>query len=124
MPYQLTWETDGVYRQYVGDVTPAERRESLEIICRDRRFDDLRYTLTDYLSVQRYETDKNDTAEIAALHLAPLRTNPRIVIAAVAQRPDIVSAIRDFIALGFTKAPYEVFDTIEAARHWIASVRR
>jgi hypothetical protein len=113
-----------VYRQYLGDVTIAERRASFEAICRDRRFDDLRYTITDYLSVGAYEITGEATAEIAALHIAPLRTNPRIVIAAVATRPDIVSAIQEFIAHGFTMAPYLVFPTLEEARSWTQSLAR
>lgn len=124
MPFRLTWEDRGVYRRYVGDVTIAERRASFEAICRDRRFDDLRYTITNYLGVGAYEITREATAEIAALHIGPLRTNPRIVIAAVATRPDIVAAIQDFIAHRFTAAPYLVFPTLEQARSWTDAVAR
>ena len=119
MSYKLIWEQSGVYRQYFGDVSIAERRESFDEICGDRRFDDLRYAITDYLAVREYEVTKGATAEIAALHIGPLVTNPRISIAAVTTRPDIVSAIQDFIGHGFIKAPYRIFGTVEEARHWI-----
>lgn len=119
MPYSLTWEPFGVYRRYLGDVTIAERRTSFDAICGDRRFDDLRYVITDYLDVAGYEITTEATAEIAALHVGPLRTNPCIEIAAVATRPDIVAAIRDFIAHGFTMAPYLVFPTLGEARRWV-----
>jgi hypothetical protein len=122
MPYRLTWEPRGLYRQYFGDVTVAERFKSFNAISGDWRFDDLRYTLTDYLEVRAYEVTPEATAEIAALHVGPLLTNPRIVIAAVAVRPDIVGAIEDFIRHGFTKAPYRVFRTNAEARQWIALV--
>lgn len=49
MPYKITWERAGVYRHYFGDVSVVERRASLELISGDRRFDDLRYALTNYL---------------------------------------------------------------------------
>ncbi len=119
MPYELTWEPSGVYRRYTGDVSIAERRASLDDICSDRRFDTLRYAITDYLAVGRYETSHRATAEIAALHIGPLITNPRIAIAAVAVRPDIVAAIGDFIDLGFTRAPYRIFGSLEEARRWV-----
>jgi hypothetical protein len=120
MPYRLTWEPKGVYRQYLGDVTIRERRASFDAICGDPRYDDLRYSITDYLSVGRYEITSDATLEIAAMHIAPLVTNPRIVIAAVATRPDIVAAIQEFIGHGLTRAPYRIFDTLDAARHWVA----
>lgn len=121
MPYQLTWEQSGVYRQYTGDVSIAERRASFDEICGDRRFDDLRYTITDYLAVDRYEITRDATAEIAALHIGPLATNPRIAIAAVTTRPDIVAAIQDLKGYGFTRAPYRIFESVEEARQWIRS---
>ena len=119
MPYELTWEPSGVYRRYMGDVSIAERRASFDEICADRRFDTLRYTITDYLAVGRYETSQRATAEIAAMHIGPLITNPRIAIAAVAVRPDIVAAIGEFMDHGFTRAPYRIFGSVEEARHWI-----
>jgi hypothetical protein len=124
MPYDLAWEARGVYRRYLGDVTIADRRASFEAICSDPRFDDLRYTITDYRAVETYEATKDDTAEIAALHIGPLMTNPRIVMAAVADRADIISAIEDFIEHGFTTAPYQVFRTVDDARQWISTVSK
>ncbi len=122
MPYRLTWEPSGVYRQYWGDVTIAERRVALAAICGDRRFDCLRYSITDYLAVEAYEITPQATAELAALHIGPLLTNPRLVIAAVAVRPDIVAAIRDFKRHGFTAVPYRIFATLEDARQWVGTV--
>jgi hypothetical protein len=124
MPYRLVWEPRGIYRQYHGDVTIAERRASFDAICGDPRFDSLRYAITDYLDVGHYEVSSPATAEIAALHIGALMTNPRIVIAAVAVRPDIVAAIQEFIDHRFTAAPYRVFPTLDEARHWVANVAR
>jgi hypothetical protein len=120
MPYRLTWEPQGVYRQYWGDVTIRERRAALDAICGDARYDDLRYSITDYLSVGAYEVTSDATLEIAAMHIAPLVTNPRIVIAAVATRPDIVAAIQEFIGHGLIPAPYQIFATLDEARRWVA----
>ena len=124
MPYQLTWEQSGVYRQYFGDVSIAERRASFDEICGDSRFDDLRYSITDYLAVEDYEITQDATAEIAALHIGPLVTNPRISIAAVATRADIVAAIHDLISHGFTNAPYRIFGSVAEARQWVKSSSR
>lgn len=119
MPYRLTWELYGVHRRYYGDVTIAERRASFDAICGDVRFDDLRYSITDYLDVDAYEITAKATAEIAALHVGALSTNPRIAIAAVATRLDIVAAIQEFIDFGFTAAPYRIFSSEARARRWL-----
>jgi hypothetical protein len=119
MPYTLTWEPRGVYRRYFGDVTVAERLDSFEAICGDSRFDDLRYALTDYLAVDSYEANRSATEEIAAFHIAPLATNPDLVIAAVTDRPDILAAIEEFKSHRFTAAPYCVFPTLAEARRWL-----
>lgn len=120
MPYRLTWESKGVYRRYYGDVTIRERRASFDAICGDARYDDLRYSITDYLDVDAYEITHEATLEIAAMHVAPLVTNPRIVIAAVATRPDIVAAIEEFIGHRLTSAPYRIFPKLDDARRWVA----
>jgi hypothetical protein len=120
MPFALTWEPHGVYRQYFGDVTIAERRQSLYRICADPQFDDLRYAITDYLAVDSYENTERATLEIAAMHIGPLHTNPDIVIAAVVVDESIIAAIRHFISLKFITQPYRIFPTVEAARSWVA----
>lgn len=123
MPFELFWEPGGVIRRHVGHVSIGERRRSLELICNDPRFDDLRYSITDYLGALSYETTPEDTAETAALHIAPARTNPNIVIATVAVHPDAVAAARHFITLGYIDLPYQVFSTMAEARAWIAGRR-
>ena len=120
MPYTLSWEHRGVYRKYFGDVSIEERAQSLERICADPRFDDLSYTITCYLDVQAYEATPEDTRGAAALHIGPLMTNPGIILAAVAVRPDILDYIDAFKATGFVRQPYGVFPTLQEAREWIA----
>lgn len=124
MPYELTWEPGGVVRRYVGAMTVAERQRSFEQICGDPRFDSLRFAITNYLDVTSYEVEPKATEEIAALHIAPLVTNPHLAIAAVAVDPVVLEAIRHFISLDFIGAPYRVFSTEQEARRWLAALQR
>jgi len=120
LPYRITWEPSGVYREYLGDVTIDERRASFDAICGDPRFDDLRYSITSYLGVGSYEVTSAATAEIAALHIGAFVTNPAIVMAAVVDRADIVDAIEDFRRHAYTANPYRTFRTLAEARRWVA----
>lgn len=124
MPFDISWEPEGVVRRHWGNVTVAERRQSLEAICNDPRFDELHYVISDYLGAQHYEFVPEATEETVALHIAPIRTNPNIVIAGVATHPNALAGIRHFIAQGVITQPYEAFETVEAARAWIASQPR
>lgn len=125
MPYTLHWEPEGVLRRFHGQVTVAERQASLAAICADARFDRLSYAITDYLDVTAFGGTAEDNQEIAALHVAPLITNPAIVIAAVAVHPDLLAGIAQFQALGFIgDQPYRVFATEAEARAWVAQQPR
>jgi hypothetical protein len=122
MPYSLSWEPRGVVRRYHGDVSIAERLASFEAICRDPRFDELRYCITDYLAAGAFEVTAAATREMAAFHLGPHCSNPRIRIAAVAQRADVVAYVRDFIAQRLAPQPYELFASLAEARRWLGPV--
>jgi hypothetical protein len=123
MPFELIWEPSGVYRRYFGRVTISQRRQSFDRICGDPRFDDLRYAITDYLGVESYEITPQATEEIAAMHIAPMRTNPAIIIAAVVVDQRILAAIDHFISLRFFTQPYRIFPTVDAARRWVSGAR-
>ncbi|MDE2367387.1 MAG: hypothetical protein KGN16_00315 [Burkholderiales bacterium] len=120
MPFELTWERRGVYRRYFGRSTIKERQRSLDLICGNAAFTDLRYAITDYLEVESFEVTPESNEETAALHIAPANMNPRIKIAAVVVDEEIIFWIQRFISLGFTALPYQIFSTVESARFWIA----
>jgi hypothetical protein len=124
MAFDINWEPRGLYRRYWGDVSIAERRQSFELICADPRFDDLHFTITDYLDVRDYEITPDATKEIAALHVGPAHTNPGLLIAAVVTDVRIIEAIEHFIALDMTSTPYRIFPSPPAARAWIARTHR
>lgn len=119
MGFELNWEPRGVYRVFRGHVTVEDRRQSLEAICADRRFDDLLYTITDYLDADSFDYSPEANSELAALHIGPVWTNPKILIATVAVDPALVASVTEFIALGFVKSPQRIFDSVESARDWI-----
>lgn len=123
MSFELIWEPGGVVRRHDGHVSIAERLKSLERICTDPRFDDLRFCITNYLGVLSFESTPEAVAELAAMHIAPARTNPNILIATIAVHPDAVVAERQFIALGYIDLPHQLFSTMDDARAWIASSR-
>lgn len=121
MAFELEWESRGVYRRFHGHVTVGDRRQSLQAICADRRFDDLLYSISDYLDIGAFDYSAEANSELAALHIGPVWTNPKILIATVAVHEAVVASVGEFIALGFIKSPQRIFDSVESAREWIRS---
>lgn len=119
MGCELNWESRGVYRVFRGHVTVQDRRQSLQAICADHRFDDLLYTITDYLDTDGFDYSPEANSELAALHIAPVWTNPRILIATLAVDAALVASVTEFIALGYIKAPQRIFESVASARAWI-----
>ncbi len=119
MSFELQWEARGVLRRLFGSVSMRDRHDSFEAICADARFDKVRYCVSDYSDVGDYQWDLEGTREIAAAHVGPLITNPRLVFAAVTSRADVLASIRAFIGTGLSSAPYRVFPTLAAARLWL-----
>jgi len=120
MPYEIAWEPAGVYRTYRGQVTERDRRVSLEVICGDRRFDRIRYAITDFLGADELVASDRATLELAALNIGPLITNPTLVLAAVAIDPAHLQYLERIKSHGFIRAPYETFPSTLAARQWVA----
>lgn len=121
MPYDIAWETRGVLRRYHGNLTLAERHASLQTIVNDARFDTLLYTITDYTAVDRFEDEPDATRFSAAMHIGPSLTNPGLMAAAVATRPDVLRSILTFKRHAPPTMRYEVFSTLALARQWIDS---
>ena len=123
MPFELAWEPRGVVRRYHGAVTIEERQRSFDLICGDPRFESLRWSITSYLDVDEYEITPEATEVIAAFHIAPLLTNPDIVVAAVVVDRRIVAAIEHFISLKLMTQPYRIFATLAEARDWVSQAQ-
>jgi len=124
MPYEILWEgKDGVRRVFSGDLVAAEVRASLAGLTGDPRWDDLRYSIADFLAVRSYRISQGELEDLAAIHYGGARINPRIVTAAVTDSDEVRAVFQRFNALRLSPFPLELFDNLAAARAWIAEMR-
>jgi hypothetical protein len=120
MSYQIIWEPQGVHRRFHCDLTGAEVLRSLTTMTSDPRFDDMRYSIADYLDVDRYEADQESLTMLSAFHYGAHASNARIVTAAVMNKDEVREVFRRFQASYSTPFPLQIFDNLADAREWIA----
>ncbi len=124
MPYDIHWEgKDGVRRAFSGDLTAAEVRASLAGLTGDARWDDLRYSMADFLAVRSYRISQAELEDLAAIHYGGAKINHRIVTAAVTDSDEVRAVFQRFNALRLSPFPLQLFDNLAAARAWIAAMR-
>ena len=119
MPHNLSWEQDGVYWKYYGNVSGKEIVETSTSIYGDQRFDTLKYKLVDFLGVDSIEMDDDELALVAYQHRSVERSNPYVKTAIVMQ-PSGIKLANKFASF-FSESFWDVrvFDNIDEANKWL-----
>lgn len=121
MPYQTVWEKGGIYVTYSGQISDAEVARFAEEGQADERFMDLRYVLHDFLKCTGATFSTQRTRELAAIDSAAAVSNPRIKIAVVTDREDVLAMVRAYLEGGFPGFELRVFASVPTARVWLQS---
>ena len=121
MPYRITWEQNGVYCQFWGEVEAANVIAMLRDISSDGRFDTIHYWLTDYLDVTHQHIVAEEVDEMIALEFAHHCSNSRYYAVAVANDAGILALLRYWTSHHPDQNQLAYFTTVEEARAWIAA---
>lgn len=122
MPYHIAWEEPfGAYIKLAGCVAPADFEQLIAEVTSDRRFDDLRYVIADYLDADDHSFPDHGAAvgTASAVAIGSFYSNPRLIEVAVATKPRLVELARAYASI--TQFPFQIFPTVAAAREWVAS---
>ena len=96
MPCEITWEPRGVWRRFNGCMSAEDLLRSIEVVHGDPRFDDLRYSLNDFLDVTVSEIDPDTLLSSAAQAIGATLSNNRLVMLMVVADPAIRETVRRF----------------------------
>jgi len=118
MANTISWEKNGVYWKYSGEVSAEEIVKTSTSIYGDPRFDDLTYKIVDFTDASIIKMTDDALDEIAFQHLAAELSKPRIknaIIMTVA-----VESVERFASF-FKESTWDVqiFQDIEAANEWL-----
>jgi hypothetical protein len=121
MPYHITWESRGLVATFTGPCSVKDVLHAYEAIGKDRRFDELRYQIFDYLGAHPEGVDVSDLDHLAGLHFAHSLTNPTLLYASVAVDPVVIELIKHYININTKPESQRHCETVAQARDWIQS---
>lgn len=117
MSYSLTWEYRGFHVIYSGVVTSQDVMDVIMEIQGDARFDSLRYGISEYVNIDRYELTPAQLKIHVAYWNGAAQSNPNMVLASVTTHQKIVELLQ---SICIVKHQRRIFATIQEARSWLA----
>ena len=125
MAYEILWENKGVQVVLRDAINVSVVEEAKHAINTSEQFDSLLYEVWDYLGVTSVAATLDDASQIAALDDAASlwRRGKTIPAAVISDNEEILSLLEEYLA-SIDESTYDVrvFDNIEDAEKWIASI--
>lgn len=117
MPYTITRETRGVYKQFRGSLTSQAFFQSVTDNHSRPDYETERYAINDFSGVDEVWVDMKDIVLAIAHGRGAAATNPDVLVAVVTSD----AQIRELSEKFGRQAHYTlgIFDTVECARKWI-----
>lgn len=120
MPYSVEWLRQGIIWTFFGIVTSEEALRSNQELYGDPRFDNTRFQLADFSTVEKVEFTVSDVKRIAYLDRAAALTNGNLRVAIIADQ----SILEDYMLTYAKFAPrnawkVKLFQTREEACGWL-----
>ncbi|MBL8429984.1 MAG: hypothetical protein JNJ95_08870 [Dechloromonas sp.] len=119
MPYTISWEAKGVYKQFSGVVTADEYHRSQIQFTSHEKFDNAHYVINDFSDIDRFVMTPAEAEYMATYSLGPHFSNPTLRVCFVTTDPSIVGLIQAYKKL--SAFPLEAFPTLAAARQSLAT---
>ena len=120
MPYETTWESNGVIQTFRGVVSSPELFDALKDIYNDPRMHSLRFIIRDFLDVEVFDTGLKILLEGRISSRMVHDRAPDVVAAVVTTNPEIIEAMKAASAYGLDAFPFRILPTVAEARQWIA----
>lgn len=119
MPYRITWESEGVYSKFWGEVNVVQVLAMLEEVGGDYRFDEIFYLLADYTEVTTPQVTPSDVDLVAAIDRAQMLSNQHYLHAAVAESEEALVLLRYWVSLYQDPRHASYFTSVAEARAWV-----
>ena len=120
MPYEKHWEKGGVVTRYWGFIDGGELADSCESIAADPRFDDLRFVIQDFATIDGHDIDAASIERIAVCRIGSMASNPNIRVLMVTV-DEGVAAVKSQLESPRYGETFEtrVFASVTLARQWL-----
>jgi len=123
VPYITQWEEHGIYWQLSGIVTADEIFQFTNEFYNDGRSDSIHYQIVDCSRVEQFKLEEETMMEVAALDYAASLSIVNVKVALVGKAEHLKKVNNNYIDnahMFHCKWLIENFDTLAAARAWLA----
>lgn len=121
MSHHNTWEENGLYRKFIGNITGEEILTSNLTIHGDSRFDNLKYVINDFTQIVEFDADEIDILKISTIDKVGSRSNSYLKIAIVAtSEPLLVCAHLYCKQMLDSPLGCKIFNHVDDAYRWLS----
>ena len=122
MPHKNTWESEGLYRKFTGEVRGDEILKSNFELHIDPNFQNIKYIINDFTEITSHSIEISHTEVYATTDDIISNTKGKLKIALIVIQPDHIDLAKNYRALMQDKLfECEIFKTIEDARKWASN---
>jgi len=120
MSYINTWESEGLYRKFVGEISGDEILESNYELQADPNFQEIKYIINDFTEVTGHSIETAHTKAYATSDDIISNTKGKLKIALVVIQPSLMALANSYLEEMRGKLfECEMFQSIEDARKWV-----
>ena len=120
MPNTYTWEQNGVYRQFTGELSGDEILASNLEINNNHNFKAAKYIINDFSKLTSHSIDVIHTKAIAVTDDILCSSKGQLKIALIVTQPDIVELANSYREQMHNNIfECEIFSTLKDAREWV-----
>lgn len=119
MPYQITFEKQGLLVRWWGQATTAELIHVQEQAHVHAAFETFHHAIHDFRECEHFVYVQSDIEYSAALDRAASMTNENIRIAIVGANDAVAKAARAYLSTSLSPYPVRFFTTMDEARAWL-----
>lgn len=124
MAYKIEWIGKGIITKWLGSTGSQEILQFLKEIHSAPRFEEIRFSIHDYLHCEEISFDSREMDIVAVLDTAGARTNTDCQVAIVGQQPVIAKMIEAYKRLGLNTYEHELFEDINEALQWAENIEK
>ena len=122
MAHANTWEPNGLYRLFTGEVSGEEIFMSNIEHHSDNRFKDINYVINNFLEVTGHSIEMGHTEIFASTDEIISRTKHQLKIALVVPEGPMLDLAKNYCELMRQQVfDCDIFHSLESARHWVNS---
>ena len=120
MPHTITWESEGLYRKFIGEISGDEILESNFELHIDPNFQNIKYIINDFMEVTGHSVEVVHTKAYALTDDIISNTKGRLKIALVVTQDPLIALANSYREQMIGKLfECEIFHSIEDARKWV-----